>query len=134
KVSFSLISLSYCDIKRFNHNSRSYRKFLDKMVSAWFMDDSKEDPRAEHHKNPAEFIDLEGLKQLTGVLYWKLDPERPEADPLLEEIRQERGYSYKDEITCSRETLGSCYEDKLRTFFTEHLHSDEEIRLVLDGS
>lgn len=33
----------------------------------------------------------------------------------------------------SKDSLTS-FEEKLKIFYTEHLHTDEEIRLVLDGS
>lgn len=51
----------------------------------------------------------------------------------MEEIKKKRGYSYEDEMICSKECLEN-YELKLKNFYTEHLHTDEEIRLVLEGS
>ena len=42
------------------------------MVSAWYMDDSDEDQRLEHHKNPAQPVDMKDLFALSGVLHWKV--------------------------------------------------------------
>ena len=51
----------------------------------------------------------------------------------LEEIKKSRGYNYEDVIEVSPLKLAN-YEDKLKIFFSEHLHTDEEIRLVQSGS
>lgn len=51
----------------------------------------------------------------------------------MEELKKERGYTYEDEISISKDTLPD-YENKIKNFFTEHLHTDEEIRFVVEGS
>lgn len=48
-------------------------------------------------------------------------------------LAQERGYKNRDEITISPEKMGDVYEEKVKMFFHEHLHEDEEIRYILDG-
>ncbi|EIE26677.1 aci-reductone dioxygenase [Coccomyxa subellipsoidea C-169] len=98
-------------------------------VDAWYMDESTEDQRLPHRLEPNETVSLEHLQKL-GVVYWKVDGEE---DPKLQAIRDARGYSYKDVITVSPDKLPN-YEAKIKSFFEEHIHSDEEIRFVLDGS
>ncbi|XP_069702295.1 acireductone dioxygenase [Periplaneta americana] len=103
------------------------------MVRAWYMDSSQDDQRLEHHREPPCYVDLDKLYKLTGVEYFKLNSDDPLTDEKLEKIKLERNYTYEDQITCSKECLPN-YEEKLHNFFTEHLHTDEEIRLVLEGS
>lgn len=57
----------------------------------------------------------------------------PEEDAALTQIRKDRGYTFTDTITISPEKLPN-YEAKLKIFFEEHLHTDEEIRYILEGS
>ncbi len=45
----------------------------------------------------------------------------------------ESGTVLQDVITVSPDKLPN-YEMKIKSFFEEHIHSDEEIRFVLDGS
>ncbi|XP_060531367.1 acireductone dioxygenase [Cylas formicarius] len=105
------------------------------MVRAWYMnDDDTSDQRTEHQKSPPEFISIENLLENTGVEYFKLNVELDLGpDGALEKICKDRGYSYEDEIVCSKECLRN-YEEKLKMFYVEHLHTDEEIRLVIEGS
>ncbi|CAH0405166.1 unnamed protein product [Chilo suppressalis] len=104
------------------------------MVKAWYMDDdTTSDQRLEHHKNPQEFILLEELLMKTGVEYFNLNVDTYMSDGVLDQLKKERGYTYEDEIVCSKECLPN-YEEKIKSFYSEHLHTDEEIRFVLDGS
>ncbi|XP_023026852.2 acireductone dioxygenase isoform X3 [Leptinotarsa decemlineata] len=103
------------------------------MVRAWFMDNDHSDQRKEHHRNPPQFIELDELFKLSGVEYFKLNIDTLETDGILEKLKKERGYTYEDEIVISEGCLQN-YEEKLKIFYTEHLHTDEEIRLVVKGS
>jgi 1,2-dihydroxy-3-keto-5-methylthiopentene dioxygenase len=103
------------------------------MVRAWYMDDDPGDQRTEHHRNPPKFLSLEELYKISGVEYFKLNVKTYSTDGVLDKIKKERGYTYEDETTCSKECLPN-YDEMLKKFFQEHLHTDEEIRFILDGS
>lgn len=96
------------------------------------MDHNDSDQRLEHHLDPPRFVGLDKLKEL-GVLYWTFDPETYDKDPEYKRLKHERGYTYEDSIICSPDKLDN-YETKIKSFFDEHIHTDEEIRFVLEGS
>uniref|UniRef100_A0A8C3D143 Acireductone dioxygenase n=1 Tax=Cairina moschata TaxID=8855 RepID=A0A8C3D143_CAIMO len=102
------------------------------MVEAWYMDESQEDQRAPHRLQPNRAVSLEQLR-LLGVTYRKLDADNYETDPCLKEIRKAENYSWMDIITIHKDKLPN-YEEKIKTFYEEHLHLDDEIRYILDGS
>jgi len=96
------------------------------------MDDRKEDPQDEHLLKE---IDTVTLCDRTGVEIWYFHPDQIRSNnesPSLVKLKQDRGYTYEDEINVNPSM--EKYEEKLKIFFAEHLHSDEEIRLVLEGS
>lgn len=104
------------------------------MVQAWYMNDNDtEDARSERHVSPPRYLDLNELKTKTGVLYWHIDPDNYENNEMYANLCKDRGYSYSDLLEISR-NLTPDYHAKLKIFFTEHIHADEEIRFVLDGA
>lgn len=96
------------------------------------MDNSEADQKLSHQPEPCEYVGLDQLEKL-GVRYWYFDPETYYSDEKFTELKKERGYSYQDQIEVSPETLDN-YEAKLKIFYEEHIHTDEEIRYVLEGS
>jgi len=101
------------------------------MVAAWYIPDSINDQQEENKGSTPQYVALDSLKDSTGVLALHFDPKNYTDD--LNNIIKERGYQNQDEITCSPEKLEN-YSEKLKTFFIEHLHDDEEVRFVVEGS
>lgn len=48
-------------------------------------------------------------------------------------LAAERHYKNRDVITISPSVMGEIYEAKVKSFFAEHMHEDEEIRYIRDG-
>lgn len=102
-----------------------------------------QDQTAENRLSPNQPVSRQQLNDL-GVLQWHIPPVgsypakavpwEPDGiqDPKLAAVRKSRGYNYADIITCSEECLPD-YHNKLKSFFQEHIHSDEEVRYILKG-
>ncbi|KAH6636603.1 Acireductone dioxygenase ARD family [Chaetomium tenue] len=96
-------------------------------MKAYFYDDLPGDQRLPHASATTAELTESALASL-GVLYFHM-PDLAGVDALA----SERGYRNRDEITVSPQTMGDAYEGKVRQFFDEHLHEDEEIRYVRGG-
>ncbi|KAK4459007.1 Acireductone dioxygenase ARD family [Cladorrhinum samala] len=94
-------------------------------MKAYLYDNLPGDQRLPHDSGVA--LSPESLASI-GVLYHRV-PSVAEVD----ELASSRGYRNRDEITVSPAAMGDIYEAKVRSFFDEHLHEDEEIRYVRDG-
>jgi len=96
---------------------------------AWFMDDKEGDQREPHRKEGGE-VSKDLLDKL-GVLQWS--GLTGEDDPVLLDIMKTRGYTYTDQVRVCPEFLPN-FETKIKAFFEEHIHYDEEIRYCMEGS
>ncbi|KAF8638799.1 hypothetical protein AX17_001858 [Amanita inopinata Kibby_2008] len=100
-------------------------------MRAYYYDNLPGDQRLVHDCNPSRPVSLDVLTSL-GVNYWSIPVEGHEGR--IDKIAIEQGYKNRDMINVSKEGLGEVYEEKIRGFFQEHLHEDEEIRYILSGS
>ena len=107
------------------------------MVRAWiFNEDDTSDQREPHMTTPIQWVSIPHLQSL-GVSYWHLPTtpqaaiDHPTSGPL-GAIRAARHYKNHDVIKVAPATLPN-YDTKIKAFYEEHLHEDEEIRYVLDG-
>lgn len=83
------------------------------------------DQRLPHDSGKS--VDVDALQKL-GVLYYRFGDVAG-----VDELAAQRGYKNRDEITVSPEKMGDVYEAKVKMFFDEHLHEDEEIRYIRGG-
>jgi 1,2-dihydroxy-3-keto-5-methylthiopentene dioxygenase len=86
---------------------------------------------AYYLENPDENLGADALAA-EGILYWRLPTDEAAWLEPLQAIRAERGYVEMDQIHLGPTTPDL---DKLcDKFFAEHLHTDEEIRFVVQGA
>ena len=102
----------------------------DPSIRAWLIDETKqEDLRNDLQHHEVKWVSSSELDEI-GVLRWKLDGEAVNSE--LEEICKARNYKNRDEKEIGTHLPN--YTELTKTFATEHLHADEEIRYVLKGS
>ncbi|KAJ1550568.1 1,2-dihydroxy-3-keto-5-methylthiopentene dioxygenase, partial [Cladochytrium tenue] len=68
-----------------------------------------------------------------GVFYFTIDVTKEDHLSKVDEFSAQRNYKNRDIVNIRRDTLPN-YEEKIKSFFEEHIHEDEEIRFILDGT
>ena len=96
-------------------------------MKAYYYDNLEGDQRLPHDSGRP--VPESALSTL-GVIYARCPTSEPS---LIDSIARKRDYKNRDTITVSAAAMGEIYESKVRMFFAEHLHEDEEIRYILDG-
>lgn len=99
------------------------------MVRAWYLDEDLVDRMAPNMAPGGAMIDVQQLQHETGIEYYQVDVADLKNDKTLQELRKCRGYSYEDSIQVDKDFP----KEKMEVLYKEHLHNDEEIRLVTEG-
>ncbi|KAF2669301.1 1,2-dihydroxy-3-keto-5-methylthiopentene dioxygenase [Microthyrium microscopicum] len=94
-------------------------------MRAYWFDNNSGDQRLPH--DSGRDVSEEYLEKL-GIKHFNY----PSVDDV-DKLAANRGYKNRDVITISPTSMGEAYEEKVKMFFNEHLHEDEEIRYILDG-
>ncbi|THH16046.1 hypothetical protein EW146_g4549 [Bondarzewia mesenterica] len=101
-------------------------------MRAYYFDNIPGDQRLAHDSGKP--VSADTLKAL-GVLHWQIPLEQEGGwEATIDAVARERSYKNRDTINVTKEGLGDLYETKLKSFFEEHMHEDEEIRYILSGA
>lgn len=104
--------------------------YYQKMVQLYYHDNNDtEDNFTDDHNSgvPVSFEEIEEL----GVIYKHVTSQEE-----LDALAKEREYKNRDKIHLNLETFKNdvdAYNAKMKQFYTEHYHEDEEIRYLVDG-
>lgn len=69
-----------------------------------------------------------------GILFYTFHISSSTSASGVSNLASSRNYANRDEITVSPDAMGAAYKDKIKMFYDEHMHEDEEIRYILNGS
>jgi len=100
-------------------------------MRAYYFDGLPGDQRLPHDSGKP--VDDSTLNSI-GVFHWHVPVTADGAYDTVQAIAQARGSSNRDIIAITKEGLGDQYETKLKIFYSEHMHEDEEVRYILEGS
>ncbi|CAF9907140.1 MAG: hypothetical protein GOMPHAMPRED_005028 [Gomphillus americanus] len=100
-------------------------------MKAYYYDNVEGDPRLPHIT--PDGVSVDHLATL-GLLHARFPLEESNSIDGVNKLASDRHYSHRDEITVSPSAMGAVYEDKIKNFFAEHMHEDEEIRYILGGA
>jgi len=98
-------------------------------MKVYYYDNQSGDQRLPH--DSGETLTPSDLLNLGVLSYHFPNVDDPTA---INDLASSRSYKNRDVITVSPDAMGDIYEDKVKGFFHEHLHEDEEIRYILDGA
>ncbi|KAG2347557.1 Acireductone dioxygenase [Suillus weaverae] len=101
-------------------------------MRAYYFDNLEGDQRLPHDSGMD--VSDEALKSI-GVLHWHIPIDvEGKYEQEIAAIAKERNYKNHDVVAISKEGLGDEYETKMKNFYHEHMHEDEEIRYLLEGT
>jgi len=101
-------------------------------MRAYYHDDVEGDQNLPHDSGRS--VSAETL-QTNGVLYWSIPiDEAGRWQEQIDQVAEERHYKNRDTVAMSKDIFGDSFETRLKVFYDEHIHEDEEIRFVVSGS
>ncbi|OBZ73159.1 1,2-dihydroxy-3-keto-5-methylthiopentene dioxygenase 1 [Grifola frondosa] len=100
-------------------------------MHAYYFDNIPGDQRLPHDSGRP--VSEKALRSL-GVHNWHIPVDSENWKQRVTDIAEERQCRKCNDIMGTKEAMGDKFDEKMKTFFTEHMHEDQEIAYVQAGS
>lgn len=100
------------------------------MVEVYYHDNNDTPENFTDAHNSGESIELPKLAEI-GVIYHQITTTEE-----LDELAKKRNYKNRDQIKLDLDSFGGdidAFNNKMKQFYKEHYHEDEEIRYIISG-